>query len=372
MAKYNIVIGANAGDEGKGTIVARLAKDTKGKVLNVLTNGGAQRGHSVLTENGQHIFKHFGSATPFNAYTYFAESFILNPMQFIDELKEIKKLYNITPSHNIYRHPDCMWTTPYDMIVNQIESKEAWRGTCGMGIWTTIRRYNDPNFINFNFTDFNSLPHESKIRHLKDIKSYWQKLHIQDSPYFKEYEDAWYSHEMEAHFIRDCYDMFIRTEPLVDLDGFDKVIFENGQGLLLSDTGKDDSEATPSKTGLGVFYYHMPNSINKMVPKEDVEIHYVTRPYLTRHGSNNFLDMKVDGDIDKSKEINVYNEWQRDFMYQKLDLSRLQKRIKEDVIEFYQDWENVVLDVTHCDELDREREFKNLFNRCNFYGSAKV
>jgi hypothetical protein len=56
----------------------------------------------------------------------------------------------------------------------------------------------------------------------------------------------------------------------------------------------------------------------------------------------------------------------------KLDLSRLQKRIKEDVIEFYQDWENVVLDVTHCDELDREREFKNLFNRCNFYGSAKV
>ena len=59
-------------------------------------------------------------------------------------------------------------------------------------------------------------------------------------------------------------------------------------------------------------------------------------------------------------------------MYQKLDLSRLQKRIKEDVIEFYQDWENVVLDVTHCDELDREREFKNLFSRCNFYGSAKV
>ena len=72
------------------------------------------------------------------------------------------------------------------------------------------------------------------------------------------------------------------------------------------------------------------NSINKMVPKEDVEIHYVTRPYLTRHGSNNFLDMKVDGDIDKSKEINVYNEWQRDFMYQKLDLSQLQKRIKEE------------------------------------------
>ena len=108
MAKYNIVIGANAGDEGKGTIVARLAKDTKGKVLNVLTNGGAQRGHSVLTDHGQHIFKHFGSATPFNAYTYFAESFILNPMQFIDELKEIKELYNSAPGHNIYRHPDFM------------------------------------------------------------------------------------------------------------------------------------------------------------------------------------------------------------------------------------------------------------------------
>lgn len=46
--KARIVIGANYGDEGKGTVVARYSKNSY-NVLNVLTNGGSQRGHSILT-----------------------------------------------------------------------------------------------------------------------------------------------------------------------------------------------------------------------------------------------------------------------------------------------------------------------------------
>ena len=41
----DIVIGANLGDEGKGSVVASLTKATDGEVLNVLTNGGSQRAH---------------------------------------------------------------------------------------------------------------------------------------------------------------------------------------------------------------------------------------------------------------------------------------------------------------------------------------
>jgi adenylosuccinate synthase len=42
-----IIIGSNYGDEGKGTVVATYTKQLS-NVLNVLTNGGAQRGHSIL------------------------------------------------------------------------------------------------------------------------------------------------------------------------------------------------------------------------------------------------------------------------------------------------------------------------------------
>ena len=45
--KARIVAGANYGDEGKGTVVAFYTKNAEGRVINVLTNGGSQRGHSI-------------------------------------------------------------------------------------------------------------------------------------------------------------------------------------------------------------------------------------------------------------------------------------------------------------------------------------
>ena len=85
MRKASIVIGANYGDEGKGTVVATQTKHAEGSVLNVLTNGGAQRGHSILTEDGSMTFQHFGSGTYHGADSYYSRFFILNPMQFVKE-----------------------------------------------------------------------------------------------------------------------------------------------------------------------------------------------------------------------------------------------------------------------------------------------
>lgn len=75
------------GDESKGTITARIAKEHQNqKVVNVLTNGGAQRGHTVVvpskisTAPEVITYKHFGSGTSFGAVTYFPQDFILNPM----------------------------------------------------------------------------------------------------------------------------------------------------------------------------------------------------------------------------------------------------------------------------------------------------
>ena len=77
--KARIVIGSNYGDEGKGTVVASYAKNSQ-NVLNVLTNGGAQRGHSILTKDGSITYQHFGSGTYFGADSYYSRFFILNTM----------------------------------------------------------------------------------------------------------------------------------------------------------------------------------------------------------------------------------------------------------------------------------------------------
>ena len=87
--KSRIVIGANYGDESKGSVVAHYTKYANGKVLNVLTNGGAQRAHSVLTDFGDFTFQHFGSGTAFGAESYYSSYFILNPMQFCKEREEL-------------------------------------------------------------------------------------------------------------------------------------------------------------------------------------------------------------------------------------------------------------------------------------------
>ena len=109
MKKARIVIGANYGDEGKGTVVAHYTKHAEGKLLNVLTNGGAQRGHSILVDEGSITFQHFGSGTYHGADNYYSRFFILNPMQFANEYNNLL----VKPKH-IYRDIKCRWTTPYD------------------------------------------------------------------------------------------------------------------------------------------------------------------------------------------------------------------------------------------------------------------
>ena len=124
--KARIVIGANYGDEGKGTVTANLTNDSvinNEKVLNILTNGGAQRGHSIIKNTGEdvnvfHTFQHFGSGTYHGADTYYSCYFILNPMQFVKEYNEL-----LIKPKNIYRDYNCRWSTPYDSFANLIEEQ---------------------------------------------------------------------------------------------------------------------------------------------------------------------------------------------------------------------------------------------------------
>lgn len=368
MAKVDIVIGSNAGDEGKGIITARLAEKYKNegkKTLVVLANGGSQRGHTVVTDIGSHTFKHFGSGTFAGAKTFLDKNFIINPMQFCKEAKELNAIDPLLNCKTVFYDSNCLWSTPFDMMANQIIQEQEWTGTCGMGIWETILRNKYIPFMPLTVFISETSTKNFQKNYLKRIKKYYEDIRkVKPTAKFAE---AWNSEGLLDHFILDCT-MFVKsygTSIPSSNDGlfnsFDNIIVENGQGLLLSDEGKDDPEKTPSITGI---------KSTRNVLIKDADIHYVTRPYLTRHGSNNWQGKKIDCDLNRSLEINTFNEFQHDFLYNDLDLFDLKNRITKDLKKAQKD--KFILEVTHCDELDREAEFKKVFKNCNFYGSAKV
>ena len=360
------VIGGNYGDEGKGTVVARLtskATNAGKTVINVLTNGGAQRGHSVLTTSGDTTYQHFGSGTEFGADTYYSSYFILNPMQFVKEYESL-----VVKPKEILRHPDCLWTTPYDSFANLIsETLQKRTASCCMGIWNTIRR---SKVIHYNFNVFLlNLPFEGQMDYLQRVKKFYEKeMIIPDK-----YKPIWDSQVLKIHFLNDCNFMLTHTHQFKgDYCDYDTVIFENGQGLLLSDTGKDTFDTTPSDTGSTYSKEILKHWVERCgEPLNSFKIHYVTRPYLTRHGDGNITDQVsregLSSNIEEDR-TNHHNEFQGEFRYGKLDVKSLVKRFDKDSGGI-----GYVVDVTHCDEMDRHEEFDKYFpNRVNYIDTPLV
>lgn len=375
--KVRVIIGANYGDEGKGTVTANYASKAKGKCLNVLTNGGAQRGHTVCTPFTEHTFKHFGSGTFFGADTYYDFYFICNPMQFVMEYEQLKSKYDMTKI-NIFRNSLCSWTTPWDMMANQIEEisrKDKRHGSCGMGIWATVRRVTSERINTLSYyptiDDFVKMSFENKISYLKNVRTFHN--YAENLSAFTLYKDAWFSDETILHFISDVMFFYEHTKVLDDLNSVDynEIIFENGQGLLLN-SDIDNIHTTPSKTDSTCAVY----AINKLKNVESIDLHYITRSYLTRHGNGLMEDERKRKEISsgiKEDRTNHHNEWQGEFRYGALCLPELQKRINSDITycKFRLDNEelsnlvNCNLEVTHLDEFDCIEQIKGSFNFWN-------
>jgi len=346
--KASIVIGANYGDEGKGTVVARLAKEST-NVLNILTNGGSQRGHSILTKDGSMTFQHFGSGTYHGADSYYGPEYVLNPMQFVKEYTELIR----KPEH-IYRDRRCRWSTPYDVMANLIDEEQRRRkASCGMGIWFTIRRCNQTPIMLFE--DFMHLTPSIQEAYLDGVMRYYER----QMDISKKWRDIWFSDGVRSHFYKDCETMQSLTTvaDLKNITGYDHLIFENGQGLLLSDTGRDTADTTPSDTGI---QYGL--RMARECGITDITAHYVTRPYLTRHGDG-AMESEVMHRHTISRDVqpdrtNEYNEHQGQFRYGGLDINRLWQRIHADAKDV-----PYVVELTHCDEMNREPDFRCTFEK---------
>lgn len=350
-----VVIGANFGDEGKGLMTDYFCHQSilRGeKCLVVLHNGGAQRGHTVVAPDGKrHVFHHFGSGTFTGADTYLSEDFILNPMVFRKEWEDLEEM-GVTPK--VYMDHACKVTTPFDMILNQIieESRDNSRhGSCGMGINETIIR----DVCNYPCEMWNDSSDEAKRYYLKEIRKYVEER-LEDAginEISKEWEEIICSDSLIENFIYDlnfmCRNISNRFDNFIEY--YDCLVFENGQGLLLDQNNKNYfPHLTPSNTGVK----NPMEIISNMHCKPDIEVCYVTRTYITRHGAG-----RLDGECDK-KEINpnmqdltnVPNPHQGTLRYAKLEEESLKERILKDFEPARQYGAKLSLAVTHKNEYD--------------------
>ena len=287
MQKIKIVTGASYGDEGKGLATDFLAQRAPGKIVNVLTNGGPQRGHTVELEDGiRHVFKHFGAGTFREAETYFAEQFMVNPMEFVREhavLSDIKKGPASCAS------PGCRFTTPWDMLINQfISMKRGEHNTCGFGIWETYLRYSRGRGISLGkYAGMSAWERHAYLCELRDTYFICRAKELGLTEWMSEERgdlcQVFFSEGLVRHYEEDFESMLnlcpLRKEEY--LHGFGTVVFENAQGLLLDGNREEEKDrTTPSTTGIG----RVLKIVERQFRGADVEAVYVTRSYLTRHG----------------------------------------------------------------------------------------
>lgn len=342
MTNIKVVIGANFGDEGKGLMTDYFSHQatSKGeKCVVVLANGGAQRGHTVTDPNGtQHVFHHFGSGSLVGADTYCTSDYILNPMAFVKEYFDLVQL-GYKPA-NVYIESACKWSTPFDMITNQIieaAREDKKHGSCGMGIWETIVRYKHrPTDV--NIYQFNLMTKENKLSYLKEIRDCYMPVRLKEEGVLSvptEWHDIVYSETLLTHFIDDVEFMIRHTmsAALMPLNAFKNIVFENGQGLLLDQNQTFyGNNTTPSSTGS----HNVISTINKhfinAVDEVNVEMCYVTRTYMTRHGVGRFETECAKSLINSTMfdETNITNQFQDNLRYGELIIPNLVSRVNSD------------------------------------------
>lgn len=281
MSKVIAVIGAMYGDEGKGLMTDYFtSKATKPTVV-IRYNGSAQAGHTVQLPDGtRHIFSHFSSGTFNGCATLLSEFFVVHPMLFVKELTELQgKGY--TPQ--VFVHPECSVTTPYDMLVNQIiENRrgEHRHGSVGVGFGETFER---EAYMPLKVKELNGANINTVREKLILIRDRWVPSRIQTMQHESEKDlyDALASDELLNDFLDKCQ-VFASNASILQyhqFTGFD-LVFEGAQGLMLDQTYGFFPHVTRSNTGCKNIF-----TILEHFDVEELRIVHVSRAYTTRHGA---------------------------------------------------------------------------------------
>lgn len=368
--KASIVCGMGWGDEGKGKTTDHLCSlpslngNEPNKIV-VRFSGGQQAGHNVKIDGISHIHSNFGSGTLRGVPSYFSEHCTIYPKTMY---KEHCVLESKGVKPQLYIHPMAKVTTPFDVAYNRLTEKKNGHGSCGLGVAATMKRNLETGYKLFAIDLFNKTLLNSK---LIQIQKYYYNLinNEEDLKIFRDYE------------INEIDEFFVSLEKLEFnvhgynfLKSYDEIIFEGSQGILLD----MDHGVFPNVTFANTTSKNALEICKKLgIDKYDIDIHYVTRCYQTRHGYGYMSNQENIELINTEDEINVYNEWQKNFKIGELDYDLLNYAL--DVDEIYSEGITKHLIITCLDqrpgfEFDSSklnRKFKTIYGTYSADNSAK-
>ncbi|MCK9529511.1 MAG: adenylosuccinate synthetase [Gammaproteobacteria bacterium] len=333
--KASVVVGANFGDCGKGLVTNWLSDDD---TTVIRFNGGAQAGHTVQSEDGhRHVFSHIGAGSFKGAKTWLGEEFVINPVIFRKEMDEYSKLPFGKP--DIWYDYRCRFTTPWDMVINQeLEMKRAdsRHGSVGLGFGETIERYEQlgltlaidkvqeckDDFVKFMVDKW--VPARAKDLGIESRIDY-----IQDTFSNKRFVDKYF--EDIDFFLQNAKSSGVRnpTNDLTFMVGkrSKNIVFEGAQGLLLDQHYGKFPHVTRSNTGLMNI-----DKLAKLNHITSLNMYYVTRCYLTRHGAGPLENELDQAPVEHfSDKTNRPNPFQGSLRFAPLNLNKLRERIDRDL-----------------------------------------
>lgn len=395
VKEIKAVIGKNFGDEGKGRVVDALcaqAMKAGRKPLVIRHNGGAQAGHTVeagrigtdgdcATDGSfRFVFHQLGSGSFRGAPVYWSKTFLPDLLKLGEEEEEFQRAMRRSgriPDGTIYADADCTCVTVYDVLLNSLLESlrgEARHGSCGMGIHETIlRRERDRNgnvtFRLGHLMGKSTGEIEAMLRTVRDhyVPGRIRELLAEQRTVSMSKESSQWLELIEndnllhnsAELMWENFNRYIEIrEPRQLLERYDTVIFENAQGLLLDQDNMDYyPHLTPSHTGL----HNVVEFLREMELDSSplsLEVHYVTRTYVTRHGAGrlDFECRREEINPQIKDRTNVGNRWQGELRYAKHPpLEEFFKPIARDLAmakERRQIPVRLCIDVTHMDETE--------------------
>ena len=333
MAKSaHAVIGANYGDEGKGLMTDHHVAPAGAGGIVVRFNGGAQAGHTVTTPDGRrHVFSHFGSGALAGAATFLSRHVVCHPTLFFKEADVLGRagLAALPPVIVDDRAPV---STLYDIFINQVTERHRGagrHGSCGMGFGETVERNLDPEFA-LTVADLGRGA-GYLLHRLAAIRDGWVPRRLAALGIPARDADSAGRLAGDAALQRCAHDALqfrraIRHGRPDVLAQFRQAVFEGAQGLLLDQDRGAFPFVTRSHTGVR-------NALDVAAEAgiERLDVTYVTRAYLTRHGAGPLageLPRKPYAGIED--RTNVPNEFQGLLRFAHLDLDLLARTIHTD------------------------------------------
>lgn len=313
--RAQIVIGSLFGDEGKGITTDYLCRQNPWGSIVVRFSGGQQAGHNVKIGQKSHVHSNFGSGTLRGVPSYFSEHCTIYPVTMLRELSFLSK-HGVNPE--LFYHPLAHLTTPGDVAYNRWRERQLGHGSCGQGVGATMKR-NIESPLKVYAIDLTSI--EVLTKKCVSIFQYYVDLIGSDNPKLDEFLDEY---NREFPFFKEAIEgmknfssFYIKDYDF--LKSYDHIIFEGSQGIMLD----MNHGIFPNVTYANTTCKNALEICDKIDDVNLIELFYVTRCYQTRHGAgwmSNETPIKLTNTQD---EINVFNEWQKDFRVGEIDYNLL-------------------------------------------------